>query len=166
MINRTLMSMVVLSIATSALAGIAPKDASYFCVEEFAGGLAYNEHTSKWEGATFKPKSKFVMRMKHLRSTTRKDYRGRDEPAQVFDVTLTEAGSNYGSRCSNQREPSGFIVFGGDDMEFGCFGRLKEFQFNLANNRFLSAYLVGYFDGPDNNADTPAVAGGVCTKID
>jgi hypothetical protein len=163
MINRMLISMVVLSIATSAHAGIAPKDASYFCVGEFAGGLWYNERTKKWEGATFKPDAKFVMRMKHLRSETRKDSRGKDEPAQVFDVTITPEGGRVAETCL---QPDGSVVFSSDRMTFRCLGVRDEYKFNLENNRFLSFYLFGYFDGADNNKDTPVVTGGVCTKID
>ena len=163
------MAMVVLSIATSVRAGIAPKDASYFCIAEFVGGLRYNERTRKWEGAAFEPSdkfAKFVMRMKHLRSETRKDVRGKHEPAQVFDVTLIVAGSSVAYPCLNWREPSRSIVFGGDAMEFDCFGAFHGHQFNLEHNRFLSTYLEGYLGGADNNKDTPSVSGGVCKKID
>jgi len=53
------------------------------------------QRTRKWEGATFKAGTKFVMRMKHLRSMTRKDSFGKDEPTQVFNVTITPAGSSF-----------------------------------------------------------------------
>ncbi len=160
MINRMLISMVVLSIATSAHAGIAPKDASYFCVAEIAGGLRYNERTKKWEGATFKPDAKFVMRMKHLRSETRKDSRGKDEPAQVFDVTITPERGRVAETCLT---PDVSVVFSSDRMRFRCLGVRHDYQFNLENNRFL---LFGFFDGTDDNENTPAVTGGVCAKID
>ena len=48
-------------------------------------------------------------------------------------------------------------------MRFRCLGVRHDYRFNLENNRFL---LFGYFDGADNNENTPAVTGGTCTKID
>ena len=73
MIRRACIAALTLLLGGStAEARIAPKDASYFCVAEIAGGLRYNERTKKMESATFKPDAKFVMRMKHLRSERRR----------------------------------------------------------------------------------------------
>lgn len=152
--------MVVLSIATSAHAGIAPKDASYFCVAEITGGLRYNERTKKWASTTFKPDAKFVMRMKHLRSETRKDSRGKDEPAQVFDVTITPERGRVTETCLGTDE---FVVLKSGRMIFRCLGVRHDYRFNLESNRFL---LFGFFDGTDDNENTPAVTSGVCAKID
>ena len=100
--------------------------------------------------------------MKHLRSETRKDSRGKDEPAQVFDVTITPQGGRVAETCLT---PDESVVFRSDRMTFRCLGKdRRDFWFNLANNRFLLAFGVGYVDGRDN--DESAVIGGTCTKID
>jgi len=150
----------------TAEAQIASKDASYSCVPEFAGGVRYDEQMRKWEGSTFKLQAMFVMRMKHLRSIKRKDFRGKEEPAQIFDVTITKAGSNTALPCYNWQVPSRTVVLGGIDMSFECFGALRDHHFNLKSNRFLFSFMVGYLDGAGNNQDTPGVIGGTCTKLD
>jgi hypothetical protein len=51
---------------SSAADAIQPKDASYFCVAEIAGGIAYNELAKKWVGAVFKATQKMVLRLKFV----------------------------------------------------------------------------------------------------
>jgi len=167
MIRRAYLAALPLLLAGAAAeAQIAPKDASYSCAAEFAGGIRYNEQTKRWEGPTLKPEAKFVMRMQHVRSIKRKNFRGKDEPAQVFDVTITKADSNTPLPCYSWQVPSRSVVLGGVDMSFGCFGALHEHQFDLKTNRFLISSTAGYIFNTDNNNDTPIVIGGTCTKID
>ena len=148
-------------------AQVAPKDGSYLCVVEVSAGLRYNERTKKWESATFRPTTKFTMRMKSLRSITRKDFIGNDQPVHVFDVTTTKAGSSKELPCEKPGEPIEPVVIGGDDVGFDCLGAdLQEYRFNLKTDRFLTAYMGGYVDGANSNADTPYINGGTCTKID
>ena len=111
--------------------------------------------------------SQILMRMKACARWRGKEYSGKDEPAQLFDVTTTKAGSSTALPCENPREPSGSVAIGGDEVEFDCLGaNLQEFKFNLKTNRFLAIYAVGYVDGTNNNADNPTLSGGTCTKID
>ena len=165
--TANLAALPLLLACATAEAQIAPKDTSYSCAVEFAAGLRYNGRTKKWEGAKFKPEAKFVLRMKYLRSMAGKEHSGKDEPAQLFDVTTTKAGSSTALPCENPLEPSGSVAIGGDEVEFDCLGaNLQEFKFNLKTNRFLAIYAIGYVDGTNNNADNPTLSGGTCTKID
>lgn len=139
------------------------EDASYFCVVEAVGGLAFDERTKKWVGSTFRPDKKFVLRLKRHRTRVQKATFGEDT-VHDYNVTLTVAGSNSPSNCGNYPDKHvtvnelGWVV---------CKGLgLNEYRFNLKTNRFLSAYLLGYIDGADNNDDTPNISGGTCTKID
>jgi hypothetical protein len=44
---------------------------------------------------------------------------------------------------------------------------LIPFRFNLKNNRFLGAYLIGFAEGEDNPDGTaPTIFGDTCTKTD
>src|SRR5262245_7729041 len=60
------------------------KDASYFCTEEFAGGIVYDEHAKKWMGSAFRTDHKFVLRLKFLH--TRKV--GGDQTVYDYNVTV------------------------------------------------------------------------------
>jgi hypothetical protein len=50
------------------------------------------------------------------------------------------------------------------DGTLNCATALFEYKFNLKNNRFLRAYLVGYVNGMNENSNTPYVSGGTCIK--
>ena len=140
------------------------KDASYFCVAEFAGGLIYDEGMKKWKSGALRIEEKFVLRLKHLRTRVQKSYTGEDEPVHDYDVTVTPAGSNAPFPCVSygQRHVAVRLL-----SSVWCDGLdLQVYKFNLITNRFLSSYLVGYVDGDHNKQNTPSVTGGTCTKID
>jgi len=140
------------------------KDASYFCVAEVVGGLAYDAGMKKWIATSFRAEKKFVLRLKFLTNRVEKSVFNQDETVYDYNVTITEAGSNFAGPCLGRGQkhvtvrPLGWLLCHGAD--------LHEYRFDLDTNRFLAAYLHGYIDGKDNNNNTPAVLGGTCTKID
>jgi hypothetical protein len=140
------------------------QDLTYFCVEEFSGGLHYDETAKKWRGATFRADTKFILRLKHIRSRTQKDFIGKDEQVQDYDVTITESGSSVAKPCHNY--PASKTITLDPSRWLRCSDSVERYIFNLNNNRFLSAYLYGYVNGKDTNEDTPHVGGGTCTKIE
>src|SRR5262245_42745408 len=79
-----------------AAAQLLGKDASYFCMDEVAGGIRYNEQTKKWEGAPFRVSSKFVLKMKFLKTKLR-----REETVFDYSVTITKMGWRFPESCSN-----------------------------------------------------------------
>jgi len=138
------------------------RDASYFCVEEFSGGLRYNENLKKWGAASFRADGKFVLKLKFIRSRESHDFFG--ERAE-YEVSITEAGTSGPTPC---------VKFYGDrtvtiyqrPSTLGCEALGSSYRFGFESNRFLKAYLEGYWNGSNNNDNTPNVAGGTCTKID
>jgi hypothetical protein len=137
---------------------------TYFCVEEFSGGLHYDETAKKWRGATFRANTKFILRLKHVRSRTFKNFFGQNEQVQDYDVSITESGSSVAEPCHNY--PASKMITLDSSRWLRCRDGAERYIFNLNNNRFLSAYLHGYVNGKDTNADTPHVGGGTCTKIE
>ena len=135
------------------------KDASYFCIAEFAGGLAYDERMKKWKGTAFRKEQKFVLRLKHLRTQAKSAF---TEAVYDYNVTITEVGTNLARMCKAYPNPQVTVP------EFAwlvCDVGLREYRFNLKTNRFLSVYLVGYADGIDNDNNAPSIVGGTCTEI-
>ena len=145
---------------------MAPKDASYFCTVELAGGLAFNQNLKKWESAKFRPERKFVLKLKYLTTRTQKDFLGKDETVTDFNVTLTAAGSNSSEPCLKTGDEWSETVPISQYDFIACTAGLSEHYFNLKSNRFLTSYMLGYIDGKDNDDNTPVVSGGTCTKID
>jgi hypothetical protein len=143
------------------------KDASYFCITEFAGGAVYSGITKKWEGTTFRAGNrKFVLRLKFLRTYT-------GQSAYEYNVTVTEAGSNDVLQCYGDNSATVTVFAPSNELKCAVAPRIP-LRFNLRNNRFLAAYLIGYVDGEDTNEGTvafrtwgtPTIFGGTCTKID
>jgi hypothetical protein len=139
------------------------KDAAYYCVAEFAGGLAYDAGTKKWQGASFRTDNKFVMRMKYVGS--RGQGSGLTGSLTEYMVTITQAGDSYAAPCTDDGSYEAKSVLSSNTWVF-CNSSLADYKFNLKANRFLSVYALGYVDGTDNNDNTPAMTGGTCTKID
>src|SRR5262249_17335227 len=63
---------------------------AYYCVDEVAGGLAYDATTKKWKGTGFNTDEKFVLRLQ---------YKGRSETKEEYEVTITESGKSEAARC-------------------------------------------------------------------
>ena len=130
------------------------KEGTYSCAAKSSGGIFYNVQTKKWEGTGFRPLSKFVLRLKYVRTTTEVD---------EYAVTVTPDGRNDALACIAFQTPLVQI----DELDFlVCRTRFYNYKFNLKAGRFVEAYLMGYVNGQDINDDTPAVSGGVCTKIE
>lgn len=84
---RGFFCVIVLIVAGSAYADAQSKDATYYCVAEAAGGLKYNETMKKWEGGSFSPEAKFVLRMNFLRARVQKEeYSSLVAEEQVSDL--------------------------------------------------------------------------------
>jgi hypothetical protein len=125
----------------------------------FATGIAYNEALKQWEGGTFKPEGNFVMKLGFLQATKVGTY-DRDE----YDVTITQEGDAITTSCLGLDAKLPSI----DRFAFMRCSRLNgiyEYKFNFDNHRFIQIYTSGYTNGADNNNDTPAISGGLCTKI-
>lgn len=137
------------------------KDASYFCTAEIAGGLAYDEGLKKWKGTGLRTEQKFVLRLRYLNS--RKV--GGDQTVYDYDVTVTTTGTNNALPCARSGRTDRVVPVNNNSGILLCDTSLHNYRFNLRNNRFVSASLIGYIFGGDNN-EGPYAAGGTCTKID
>ena len=129
-------------------------EGAYTCAAESSGGIFYNEQTKKWEGTSFRPLSKFTLKLKYVRTATNGD---------EYAVTIIPSGRNYVLACISYRtqlvqiDEFGYLV---------CRTDFFNYKFNLKAGRFVETYLMGYINNHDNNDDTPMLSGGVCTKIE
>src|SRR5713226_9135361 len=92
-------SLLLLALPNTSAGAIPPKDVSYLCVAEIVGGLWYNKTTNKWEGSTFKPTEKFLLRLKYIDSRLGTEFWDKDETYANFQVTVTKSGTNTGLPC-------------------------------------------------------------------
>jgi hypothetical protein len=138
------------------------RDGSYLCVEEAAGGLFYNANSNKWEGATFRPSGKFILRLKFVQSRTEILGGVGGMSISVDDYQVTKEGGDSAVPCDRAHKKTAGLY----DGVLICDATLHSYKFDFQTNRFLRAYLVGFIDGKDSNDNTPHVAGGTCTKID
>lgn len=141
------------------------REGAYFCVEEFAGGVAYQEGSKRWEGSTFRVEGKFVLRAKFVKTWL---YKGglSEENITDYKMTITEFGTNRVRDCERVGAGERDLVSANEKGFFVCRSILTEYRVNLTTNRFLAIYAIGYVDGDDKGSDTPAITGGTCTKIE
>ena len=130
------------------------KNGSYYCVAEWVGGGWFNSPAKRWEGRSFRPTSKFVIKMKFDRT---------DLLFDRYDVTIIPSGSNEIRNCwsGSQIEVALLTDYIKCEVHLPPTGYI----FNLRTNRFVTTYEGGYTFGDDNNDDTPTIEGGTCTKI-
>lgn len=154
-------------LASTRAHAIEPRDATYYCAAEAAGGIAYDEQLKRWRSANFRPDKKFVLKLKFLSSAKEKMFEWTGpEIVNRFSITVTAAGSNTDTPCRNIQDRGAPVDVWGNNDWLRCEASLTEYRFNPANNRFLAAYLIGYLSGLEGNDDTPSIWVGVCTKID
>jgi hypothetical protein len=164
-VNAWVFAVALLLVTSSVTTAEQRRDGSYFCNDEIVAGLSYNANLGKWQSTTFKPESKFILRLKFVQSRT-EILGGAGGMSFAFDeyvVSITEAGKEFAAPCGRRGEKTanlhdGFLACDAAD--------LHSYRFNFTKNRFLRIYSEGFVTGKDSNDDTPAVAGGTCTKID
>jgi len=100
---------------------------------------------------------------------TVKNVLGRDE--EVYDVTITEEGTSP-TRFSGcvvlarpPLEPQPPLIDEFGNLHCTDEAELYVYRFNFGTHRFLKIYTAGYVSGLDSRSDTPAISGGLCTKI-
>src|SRR5215813_10849546 len=154
MFSRILLLPFMATITFAASFAQQAKEGTYSCAAESSGGIFYNNQTKKWEGTGFRPLSKFVLKLKYVRTATEVD---------EYAATITPDGSNDAIACGADRTQLVQI----DELDFLiCRTRFYNYKFNLKTGRFVEAYLMGYINGQDTNDDTPVVSGGACRKIE
>jgi hypothetical protein len=98
------------------------KDASYFCIAEVVGGLAYDAGMKKWKATSFRADKKFILRLKFLNNRLEKSVFNQDETVYDYNVTITEAGSNFAGPCVGRGQkhvtvrPLGWLLCHGPDL--------------------------------------------------
>jgi hypothetical protein len=141
--------------------GQAHMDGAYFCTVESLTVLWYNAPEKRWEGARFGSHEEFVLQLKHVRTTSEKWTDDIAENFEEYDATIT-TGKSIALPCRNEGKAARMDRYG----FLNCASTLVEYRFDLTNNRFLSAHLVGSATGQDENANIRPVSRGTCARTD
>jgi hypothetical protein len=154
MFIKTLLWPFLVTVIVTASFAQQSNEGAYSCAAESSGGIAYNEQTKRWEGTSFRPLSKFILKLKYVRTATNGD---------EYAVTVTPDGRNDLLPCISSQTQLVQI----DQFDYlVCRTEFFNYKFNLKAGRFVEAYLMGYVNGRDNNDDTPLLSGGVCRKLE
>lgn len=138
---------------------------AYLCIQEFGGGISWDEGTKKWGGTRFNATGKVVLKLDPVSTRIVKNFLDEDIQVTDYQVTVTAMGEDFASPCSPRQGDYTGPVTVGDRGWVGCTASFTDYSFNLSNLRYLEAYMVGYISGVDNNENTPAMMGGTCAKI-
>lgn len=118
---------------------------TWLCVSEDSTGFYFEK--GKWGRAKFDvQEDKFIIRP--IKESDGRYFKDKEHPYGVFNL-----GKNRPSkRCSNYEN----II---------CKVGLGELFFSPETGRFIKTYTAGYWDGQDNNDNTPNITRGRCSKI-
>jgi hypothetical protein len=111
-------------------------DPKWICLVDYAVGFYWSG--KDWESNNFKTDNKYIV--------------AREEPGGPY--TIKDSGDSYGGECAGPGD-YGFIYCN----DFG------EFKFDTKSMRFLKTYTMGYFDGRDEEGNTPNIELGKCTAF-
>tara|TARA_Y100001934_G_C12152397_1_gene677947 strand:- start:256 stop:693 length:438 start_codon:yes stop_codon:yes gene_type:complete len=125
----------------------ATEDPTYLCVSEESTGFYYENKS--WGRAHFN-----VSDEKYIIRKIKENEFGFEEKETPYGV-FTLGGQNPVYMC--------FIDEYSND--FRCKVGVGEFYFSPESGRFIKTYTAGYWDGVNNNDNTPHIARGRCSKI-
>jgi hypothetical protein len=113
----------------------------WLCISDQATGFTFE--SGKWRPTNFKAGDRYIIRRSKLKGV-------------AWEV------QNFGSKdiwpvatCDEDFNSYKFLF---------CHG-FYEFKFNAASNRFLKAYLLGYYTNTREGEDTPSIEIGTCSEI-
>jgi len=122
----------------------------YLCIADSAVGFSFNKTTKMWERTNFSINDfKYVISESKLKDLA---------------YQITQMGYNIPhSFCKDSFNEYGFL---------NCSG-FGEFKFNKKNGRFISSYLIGYYNvlpemnniTDENSGDTPSITIGKCSPF-
>ena len=81
------------------------------------------------------------------------------------ELGYTEKESLYGIFLLGAKHPELWCSISKSGNNFVCQGLLGQLYFSPKSGRFIKTYIAGYWDGKDNNENTPAITRGRCSKI-
>ena len=120
---------------------------TYLCISEESTGFYYEK--GQWGHANFNVKNdKFILR-----------------EIKVGELGYFGKENSYGIFPIGERHPELQCGISESENNFVCQGLLGQFYFSPKSGRFIKTYIAGYWDGKDNNENTPAITRGRCSKI-
>lgn len=121
---------------------------SYLCVSEDSTGFYFEN--GKWDRTQFNTDDeKFIIRKMKPDEVFFKENENR---YGVYDL-----GENIASRrCNAPSEHTKDII---------CKAGIGELYFSPESGRFIKTYIAGYWDGSDDNDNTPNITRGRCSRI-
>lgn len=142
--RNTILTLFVILIPITAFAA-----ESYLCAADMATGFSFDKATKQWNATTFKPDKKYIVNKSLSKKAT----------WEVKEVGTKYPLVGYKEDFSSE----GYLY---------CNGFLK-FKMNNKSLRFLSAYLMGYYEDytdqepgePEEGEDTPYIAIGKCSPL-
>lgn len=121
------------------------ENTSYLCVVDEITGFYFKN--SKWGQASFNPnEEKFIIRK-----------------LNDFEKGLRDKKYTYGLVDLGRENAHGSCIKYGADRIYCTF--MGELHFSIKSGRFIKTYTGGYWDGIDNNKNTPHIQRGRCSKI-
>ena len=123
------------------------KDDTYLCIAEESTGFYFEN--GKWGQAKFDvSEEKFLIRKIKTHEVGYVDKKN--------NYGIYPLGENYSVHVCEQNQRTKKMI---------CNGITGKIFFSPTSGRFLKSYIFGYWEGIDNNTNTPHLMRGRCSKI-
>ena len=140
---------ILLTITFAFITSFAFADEQYLCTADKASGFYFYKAAKSWQRTKFKADSKYTI--------------SKPEGSKWAFVVRKVRNFSPIATCKDGFDEAGLLF---------CKGPSYDFRFNRNNGRYLSAYLLGYFDvlpgtndKTDATSDTPFIEIGTCSPI-
>ena len=117
----------------------------WICIADSATGFSYQG--GKWVPTNFSVEGKRYL-------ISKKQYRQNKNDMRYH---VTKIGERHAYACQKDSPNEFGMVF--------CQDLLTEFKINVTALRYMSIYSVGYFDGSDDDSNTPYIEIGTCSPL-
>ena len=140
---------ILLTITFAFVTSFAFADEHYLCTADSSNGFYFNKSAKIWQRTKFKADSKYTI--------------SKPEGSNWAFVVRKIRNFSPIATCKDGFDEAGLLF---------CKGTGYDFRFNRKNGRYLSAYLLGYFnvlpgtnDLSDATSETPFIEIGTCSPI-
>ena len=140
---------ILLAITFAFVTSFAFADEQYLCTADSSNGFYFNKSAKIWQRTKFKADSKYTI--------------SKPEGSKWAFVIRKVRNFSPIATCKDGFDEAGLLF---------CKGKGYDFRFNRKNGRYLSAYLLGYFnvlpgtnDLSDATSETPFIEIGTCSPI-
>lgn len=133
---------------------------TFLCIEEYAGGIGFDQTNGRWKSTIFNPVDRFVLKVTFHHLEEHEFWGERS----FYSVQITPVGEDTPLTCYPTRQGAEYVEISTYGIGW-CEAMLHTYKFGFSTMRYLSAYQQGFVEAEEYNENTPVMSGGTCTRF-